>query len=224
VVVVTGYTGTFSYMDVIKAGASDFISKPFNSDELEAKINRILRERQLIKELEFLSNCDALTGLYNRRYFDQKINEEAYRADRQKYPVFLFMLDVDAFKEYNDKHGHPEGDKVLTSIGDILRKCTRAEVDLLFRYGGDEFAIVSPHTNREQALTIGDRILSCFNKQGFPHIGLSLGLAEFVRTEAPWPEDISGLVERADKALYAAKNRGRNQVVSDDKSSGHIAP
>lgn len=224
VIVVTGYTGTFSYTDVIKAGASDFISKPFNSDELEAKINRILREQSLIIKLEHLSNCDPLTELFNRRYFDQKINDEAYRADRQKYPVFLFMLDVDGFKEYNDRFGHPEGDEVLIAIGDILRKCTRSEVDFLFRYGGDEFAIVSPHINKEQANIIGDRILASFNEKSFPNTGISLGLAEFIRSDSTWSDGVADFVERADKALYKAKGLGRNRMVSDDRSSGHTSP
>jgi len=106
VIVVTGYTGTFSYTDVIRAGASDFISKPFNTDELEAKIKRILREQGLIRELEHLSLCDPLTDLFNRRHFDSRLREEAHRAERQKYDLFLLLLDIDNFKYYNDTYGH----------------------------------------------------------------------------------------------------------------------
>ncbi len=155
VIVVTGYTGTFSYMDVIRAGASDFISKPFNSDELEAKINRILREQRMISNLEYLSNCDSLTGLFNRRYFDKKLREEVHRADRQGYSVFLTLIDVDNFKNYNDEHGHQQGDQVLIEIGNILRNCTREDVDLIFRHGGDEFAIITPHIIHEQVAMVG---------------------------------------------------------------------
>lgn len=212
VIVVTGYTGTFSYMDVIRAGASDFISKPFNSDELEAKINRILREHQLIRKLEHLSNCDHLTELYNRRYFDQKLQEEAHRATRQNYPLFLIMLDVDNFKAYNDQYGHQRGDQVLISIADILRKCTRADVDLLFRHGGDEFSIITPHITREQVTGVAERIIRSFTEGVFENTGLSLGIAKFVRTENSWAHDIHSLVARADQALYRAKAQGRNQM------------
>jgi len=140
VIVVTGYTGTFSYMDVIRAGASDFITKPFNFDELEAKINRIIREHHLINELEYLSNCDPVTGLYNRRYFDRKITEELHRAQRQNYPLYLIMLDVDNFKSYNDRHGHQQGDLLLVAIGSILHKSTRT--------GRRIFGNHSPHHSR----------------------------------------------------------------------------
>jgi len=215
VIVMTGYTGTFSYMDVIRAGASDFISKPFNSDELEAKISRILREHQLIQELEFLSNCDSLTGLYNRRYFDNKIKEETHRAIRQNYPLFLIMLDVDNFKDYNDLHGHQQGDQVLVTIGTILNNCTRKDVDLLFRYGGDEFTVITPYISHEQITMVGERIIASFADQQIDRVGLSLGIAEFIRTSGTWEEDIRSLFIRADKALYKAKKQGRNQIAFD---------
>jgi two-component system cell cycle response regulator len=117
VIITTGYDRTFSYTDVIRAGASDFISKPFNNDELEAKINRLVREIELLRQLELLSISDGLTGLYNRRYFDTKIFEEARRAYRQNHDLFLAVLDVDNLKEINDKYGHLAGDKLLKSVG-----------------------------------------------------------------------------------------------------------
>lgn len=213
VIVVTGHTGTFSYMDVIRAGASDFISKPFYTDELEAKINRIIRERQLIKKLEHLSNCDSLTELYNRRYFDRKIREEAHRAQRQNYPLFLIMLDVDNFKAYNDSRGHQQGDQLLMAIGAILHKSTRADVDLLFRYGGDEFSVITPHITRDQVSKVGERILKSFAEGNFDSTGLSLGIADFTPNRQPLEEEVLNLISRADKALYQAKAAGRNRMV-----------
>lgn len=213
VLVVTGYAGTFSYVDVIQAGASDFIVKPFNFDELEAKLKRILREQEMLSGLEFLSNCDALTGLFNRRYMDKKVNEEVHRADRQGYSVFLMMLDVDYFKSYNDEYGHPAGDKLLIKIASILQNCTRADVDLVCRHGGDEFAIITPYISSEQVELIGKRIIALFQEQSFGDTGLSLGVAEFVRGDGSFVEDISSLFRRADQALYQAKKQGRNQLV-----------
>jgi len=213
VIVVTGYTGAFSYTDVIRAGASDFIAKPFNADELAAKINRIFRERRLIMRLEYLSHCDPLTELYNRRYFDLKISEEVNRARRQNYPLFLITLDVDNFKLYNDKYGHQRGDLLLIAIGAILRKSTRADVDLLFRPGGDEFSVITPHITREQVAKVGERILNSFAEKHSADSGLSLGIAEFSSSSTNHEEDIANFINRADQALYKAKATGRNRIV-----------
>lgn len=217
VIVVTGFTETFTYTDVIKAGASDFISKPFNVDELEAKINRVIREQKLIRKLEHLSMCDVLTDLFNRRCFDMKLQEEIPRAHRQGYPVFLILLDVDSFKQYNDEFGHQAGDKVLQAIGRILVQCTRDNVDWCFRFGGDEFAVIIPYASLDQAVQIAERILQRYCDSAFSETtSLSAGLAQFVRHPGrSWAEDINDLVERADKALYVGKNAGGGKVACD---------
>lgn len=218
VIVVTGHTGTFSYTDVIRAGASDFISKPFNSDELEAKINRIFREQEIVRELEYLSTRDPLTDLYNRRSFDEKLKDEAYRADRQGYPLFLALLDVDLFKEYNDSHGHQAGDEVLRCVGTLLRKYIREKVDAAFRFGGDEFAIILPQTEEAEAHLITKRVHENYLQLcGRGTTSLSIGLARFVRDpEQSREKDLLDLVKRADKALYRAKDGGRNRIVIDN--------
>jgi diguanylate cyclase (GGDEF)-like protein len=214
VMVVTGFDRSFSFTDVIQAGASDFISKPFNTDELEAKINRLAREIGLVQQLERLSISDSLTDLYNRRYFDTKIQEEARRAHRQNHNLFLAVIDVDNLKEMNDKHGHLEGDKVLKSVGDILKQCIRENVDWPFRYGGDEFCVILTQVTLEQAQMTAERILKCFNENKPEVTGLSIGLARFIRSsEKDWTGDIDDLIKRADLALYKAKQTGRNRVV-----------
>jgi two-component system, cell cycle response regulator len=219
VIVVTGYTGSFSYTDVIKAGASDFISKPFNADELEAKINRIIREQMIVRELEHISMYDALTNLFNRRNFDQKLWEEVHRAHRQGYDIYLALVDVDKFKEYNDSYGHQAGDKLLQSVGRILIDCVRENVDWNFRYGGDEFAIIIPQTTREQVIHVAERILQHYHECNFTKTSLSMGLARFIRAgDRSWQEDISDMISRTDRALYQAKSRGRNQIVHDPLS------
>ena len=220
VMVITGYDRTFTYTDVINAGASDFISKPFNSDELEAKINRLIREIELMRQLEHLSISDGLTGLYNRRHFDNKIIEEARRANRQKHDLYLALLDVDNLKELNDKYGHPAGDKLLATVGAILKSCIREDVDGPFRYGGDEFCVILSQVSQKQACMTTERILEKFNDKKLPLTGLSIGLAKFIRNkDKKLPEDIAMLVKRADNALYKAKNTGRNRVVTDLKPS-----
>ena len=218
VMVVTGYDRTFTYTDVIKAGASDFISKPFNTDELEAKINRIVREIELLHQLELLSISDGLTGLYNRRHFDTKIFEEVRRAHRQGHDLFLALIDVDNLKDMNDKYGHMAGDRLLTSVGDIIKHCIRENVDWPFRYGGDEFCIILSQVSREQAIRTSERFIESFNEKKLPLTGLSIGLAQFIRTrDGKWTEDITDLIKRSDAALYEAKHTGRNRVVVDTR-------
>lgn len=213
VIVITGYAGSFSYTDVIRAGASDFISKPFNADELEAKLNRIVRERKLIRDLEQLSRSDGLTGLYNRRHFNTKLWEEAHRANRQNYPLLLAMIDVDRFKQYNDSFGHQAGDNVLQTIGSILKQLTRENVDLVFRFGGDEFALILPQTNTDQARLVAERIIAKYAEYNFSDTGLSIGMTHFIRRSGKsWDADITHFVKEADKALYEAKNTGKNKV------------
>jgi diguanylate cyclase (GGDEF)-like protein len=219
VIITSGYDRTFSYTDVIRAGASDFISKPFNSDELEAKINRVVREIELMHQLELLSISDVLTGLYNRRYFNTKILEEVQRAHRQNHDLFLAMLDVDNLKDINDKYGHPAGDKLLQSVGVTIKHCIRENVDWPFRYGGDEFCVILTQVSQDQALMTTERFIQSFDEKKMPLTGLSIGLARFIRSkEKKWSEDIADLVRRADIAMYKAKETGRNRVVVDQKN------
>ena len=224
IMVITGYDRTFTYTDVIRAGAGDFISKPFNTDELEAKINRLVQEIELLRQLELLSISDGLTGLYNRRYFDTKIIEEARRAHRQNHDLFLALLDVDNLKEMNDRYGHPAGDKLLKSVGDIIKHCIRENVDWPFRYGGDEFCVILTQVSHDQALMTAERFIQSFNEKKLPHTGLSIGLARFVRSrQQKWTEDITDLIKRADAALYEAKHTGRNRVVVDRNNGKYQA-
>ena len=224
VIVVTGFSNTISYTDVIRAGASDFISKPFNRDELEAKVNRILRERHTIRELERISTRDSLTDLYNRRYFDIRLWEEMHRANRQEYPLFLAILDVDRFKAYNDTYGHQAGDEILQAIGRLMIRCTRKNVDTNYRYGGDEFAIIIPQTTAQQAAQVGERLVHFYRELGFAATDLSIGIARFIRhSDKSWEEDFADFISRADKAMYQAKAAPDRQVVSDPETPPQAA-
>ncbi len=135
----------YKYTDVIAAGAADFITKPFTLNELEAKLNRLIRERCLRQELELLAVRDPLTGLYNRRFFRKWSGEEVVRALRYDHPLFLFFFDIDHFKAYNDQNGHQAGDVLLIQLAEVLKSSIREDVDTAFRYGGDEFTVLLPH-------------------------------------------------------------------------------
>ncbi len=217
VIVITGYDHTFTYTDVIKAGASDFISKPFDSDELQAKLNRVVREQKLIRQLERHSIYDSLTDIYNRRHFDIKLIEETQRAQRQGYDIFLGLIDVDNLKGYNDDSGHQAGDHLLKTVGGILKQSIRENVDLAFRYGGDEFGVLFSQVDMEHIVEAAERILEKYRLQDFPDTGLSIGIARFIRRDdKTWEEDTADLLSRADRALYKAKKTGKNRLVLDE--------
>jgi diguanylate cyclase (GGDEF)-like protein len=214
VILATGYNDRAKYSDVIRAGAIDFIKKPIDNSELEAKLARALRERQLMRELELLSLCDGLTSLLNRRAFDSRFLGEVERAFRQTYGLFLAIIDVDNFKDYNDTYGHRYGDSILVSLGQILLECTRNNVDMAFRLGGDEFALLLPQTNATQATEIVQRVLLRFVEGNYNTVTLSIGIVSCNRnTELTLDQDGEKIKERADKAMYEAKRSGKNCVV-----------
>lgn len=216
VIMATGYSSKASYAEVIRAGAIDFIKKPIEHAELEAKLTRALREQQMLRELEKQSLCDDLTGLLNRRAFDKRFPREVERAARQHYPLYLAILDVDRFKHYNDSFGHQAGDRVLVTVGEILHLCTRNNVDTCFRYGGDEFALILPQTSISQAIKVVERILRRFRKMAFGNTDLSIGMAPCSRNHAlPLTEDMIQLIDRADKAMYRAKAKGIGWLISN---------
>lgn len=219
VLTVTGYETEYKYTDVIEIGASDFISKPFNINELEAKINRIIRERELRAELTRLSVRDGLTGLYNRRYFDDNLKREAIRAFRQRYGLFLLLLDVDNFKEYNDKFGHQKGDALLRELARLMMLYSRDNVDSVYRYGGDEFAVIIPHAEFKQAIIVARRLRSKFNASNPGPASLSMGVAELEGGLETLENDLENLLRSADQHLYLAKNNGGDRICAADEDS-----
>jgi two-component system cell cycle response regulator len=214
VIMATGYSDRASYADVIKAGALDFIKKPIDQAELEAKLARAFRERYLVRRLEQLSMIDSLTSLWNRRAFDKRFSEEVERASRQRYQIFLAIIDIDNFKEFNDTYGHQEGDDVLVTLGEIFSECIRNSVDMSFRLGGDEFAVILPQTTADQATEIVQRILLKFVERNLGRMTLSIGVVACERDRnVPIDVDERRMKERADQAMYDAKKSGKNCVI-----------
>lgn len=215
VIISTGYHEKATYAEVIKAGAIDFLKKPIDQAELEAKLARAMRERTMYRKLEKLSKMDGLTSILNRRAFEESFSEEVERAHRQNYPLMLANLDIDNFKKYNDTYGHQEGDKVLISLADILKECTRESVDKCFRLGGDEFSVLLPQATPTQGTEIVQRILLSYVEKSFGTTTLSIGLVSCKRDKnIPREEDDAAIKDRADQAMYDAKNSGKNCVVT----------
>ena len=213
-IMATGYSEKATYADVIRAGALDFIKKPIDPAELEAKLTRAFRERSLVRRLEQMSLVDSLTSLWNRRAFDVRFPEEVERASRQRYQVFLAVVDIDNFKEFNDTYGHQEGDGVLMALAEIFNECTRTSVDMSFRIGGDEFAVLLPQTNADQATEIVERILLQFIERNLGKTTLSIGVVPCPRNrKLPLEIDERQMRGRGDQAMYEAKKKGKNCVV-----------
>jgi diguanylate cyclase (GGDEF)-like protein/PAS domain S-box-containing protein len=172
------------------------------------------RVDKLNDELKVISRVDGLTGLYNRRYWQERFEREFKLTIRNNKPISVLMLDIDHFKAVNDTHGHQAGDKVIQSLAMLIRKATR-ETDICGRYGGEEFAILLPDTNTETAKIVAERIRKVSERYMVKHDSIemhftvSIGIAEFS------PEYKRPLVwlEAADQALYKAKENGRNQVI-----------
>lgn len=215
VIISTGFHEKASYAEVIKAGAIDFIKKPIDQSELEAKLARAVRERKMMRELEILSRQDGLTSILNRRSFDESFSSEVERAFRQEYPLMLAIIDVDNFKEYNDQNGHLKGDEVLISLAQILKECTRESVDLCFRLGGDEFAVLLPQATVTQGTEIVQRILLSFLERNYGTTTLSIGLVSCARDKDILREDDETAIKtRGDMAMYEAKESGKNCVIT----------
>lgn len=175
-------------------------------------------------ELERLSDTDALTGLANRRQFDRRLLEECARAERHRLPLSLILLDVDHFKRLNDVQGHLAGDHCLRQIAQVLARCTQRTTDVVARFGGEEFAILLPHTAHDDAVEVAKRCLQAVDQAGIahpdsplgPHVTVSIGTAA---AQAGCPQPLpTQLIDHADQALYRAKRMGRHQVQSQPAS------
>ncbi|MDO8426568.1 MAG: diguanylate cyclase [Deltaproteobacteria bacterium] len=203
-------------------GASDFLIKPFDSEELLARVKSLLRMRNLMDELkeknallEKLAVTDELTGLHNRRHFFEALREQLALGLRHNFKLACLLLDIDFFKKINDTCGHMAGDDVLRKIGALLASCKR-EGELLARFGGEEFIICLFNTDSENAILAADRFRNLIKSYSFSssfypatHITLSIGLAIYPQGAVI---SIDELIKAADSALYRSKTEGRDRV------------
>ena len=171
-------------------------------------------EMELVKKNELLSKLaitDSLTELYNVRHFWEQLTKELSRLKRNpQRKLSLVLMDIDHFKELNDNEGHQVGDSVLKSLGQVIKVCIRKDVDMGFRYGGDEFALVLPDTDRLQARVVADRIQKQLGAFKFGRISLSIGI-----TEAKSGDSEKSLVKNVDECLYTSKREGRARITVD---------
>jgi diguanylate cyclase (GGDEF)-like protein len=183
-----------------------------HSDTIEA----MLYDRALSLAREV--TVDGLTQIANRRTFDHQLENEWQRLSRENLPLSLLLCDVDFFKRYNDRYGHPTGDDCLRAVAKAIESCIRRPADLAARYGGEEFAVILPNTLREGATHIADQICQAVANLNIPHefsyvskhVSLSVGISTVFPKVKVLPKT---LLESADKGLYLAKNNGRNRAV-----------
>jgi len=214
IIVLTAFATVENAIYALKEGAFDFLTKPFENEHLIHTVNqcveqyKTLREKEnLEEEVRRLSITDDLTGLYNHRHFFKTLEAELARLKRQKTSLSLLMFDLDNFKKYNDLYGHLEGDRVLKTVGEIVKNSVRSNVDTGYRYGGDEFTVLLIGASADRAMTIAERIRASIEQAKSHHITVSIGLSEY-RDHF----DLEGFVKSADDAMYHAKNSGGNRV------------
>jgi diguanylate cyclase (GGDEF)-like protein len=221
VIVITGYGTIENAVECMKAGALEYLIKPFTIDQIQVAVRKALEHRELRKrarEREFymeLSYIDSLTGVNNRRFLDEALEREVKKSQLHGTSFLLVMIDIDDFKIYNDQNGHIAGDEALARIGSLLKAVCR-DYDIITRYGGEEFAIVFPRADKSYAMELAGRILNEVRETKFEGeerlpsraLTVSIGVASY-------PEHATsadGMVQCADEALYSAKKAGKNTI------------
>jgi len=198
------------------------VSKVFISAvELNYENKLEIEKRNVVeKQLFKISRIDALTGLYNRRYFDEIIDHEIARASRSESALTLMIIDIDFFKDYNDYYGHIAGDKCLQQVSELLQSQITREGDVLSRYGGEEFTVILPYTNNARAIEFAIKLHDFVQAQQIPHLASKLESEKVLTVSigvvsvCPNPHTkASLLIQRADEALYRVKQNGRNHAL-----------
>lgn len=198
-------------------GAYDYVSKPYFREEVLARIGNIIYIREKMKELDMLIVRDYLTGLYNRKFFMERLQEELSWSTKYKEPFSIIMLDIDHFKKINDTYGHSCGDEILKQLAHVLLSVLKPQ-DLVARYGGEEFIILSSNTDSDNAMLIAENLrtsvqnghFSCGNDKIKLPVSISVGVTTLAESIG---QSLDDLLWQADSALYTAKREGRNRVV-----------
>jgi diguanylate cyclase (GGDEF)-like protein len=235
VIFVTSHSEPAFELTGFELGAADFIAKPVSAPLVVARVKTQLRVKRIADELRRIATIDVLTGVANRRGFDDALAHEWRRARRAGDPLALLMIDVDHFKSFNDRYGHPAGDVCLRAVAQALVSASLRPADLVARYGGEEFVVLLPQTPREGAEHVACSVLDAIDALAIEHdassaarhVTVSAGIACYDEASECWVEpsadsrsaDLGAccspidLVRAADKALYGAKRAGRAQAM-----------
>ncbi|PIF89221.1 response regulator receiver modulated diguanylate cyclase [Acidovorax sp. 62] len=218
VIFVTGHGETDAEVRGLEAGAVDFITKPVNEALLLARVRTQLRLKSMADELRSMATTDGLTGLANRRHFDELMRREWQRCARSGSSIALLMADIDHFKRYNDSYGHPGGDACLQAVAKALTLVARRPADRVGRLGGEEFVVLLPDTDVAGGQEVAEHAVKLIQALALPHVAsltaehvtISVGVAVCTGQDMA-RHDPQSLYSAADHALYAAKAQGRNR-------------
>ena len=233
IILVTALSEADDVVQGLESGADDYISKPYNFRELEARVRAMLRIKALQDELDQknrelelanrrlkkLSITDGLTELFNHRHVHQLLHEEFERSARTGESIAVVMMDLDRFKAVNDTYGHPTGDVILYETAQIIQDTAR-EIDMVGRYGGEEFIAILPETGEEQAAHFAERVRQRVEgnvyRDGPTEVRMTVSCGVAAKRQAI--DSPEALLKAADEALYQAKHSGRNRVVRASQS------
>jgi len=218
VIFITGLDSDEDEEKGLSLDAVDYITKPFSPIVVKLRVRNQIQIVTQMRIIERLSMIDQLTNLPNRRSFDERLKMEWKQAIREKTQISILMVDLDRFKDVNDKYGHQQGDMVLQSIAALFKQSLKRPGDFSARWGGEEFAILLPNTSSDGASEIAETIrkkvenspIHC-NKGTKINVTVSIGLNSLTPTQV---SSVDAFISRADKALYAAKQAGRNKVIN----------
>ena len=216
VIFITGLDSADAEEKGLALGAVDYISKPFHAPIVKIRVQNQIKLLEQYRTIERLSMLDQLTELPNRRSFESRLNLEWGRALREQTPISMLMIDIDKFKNYNDTHGHQQGDAALVAVADMFGAVLKRPGDFAARWGGEEFIVLLPNTNTEGALDVAEQLRGFVEEMEIPCTGglttkvtLSIG----INTRIPGHTfTMDEFIKYADEALYEAKAKGRNRV------------
>lgn len=217
IIFVTALDATSDEEQGLTLGAVDYITKPFSPAIVRARVNTHLQLKRKTDLLEQYAMLDGLTGIPNRRFFDEQLDSGIRQSLREGHLLSVIMMDVDQFKPFNDNYGHGAGDQCLRGVSAALSVAVKRPTDRVCRFGGEEFVALLPNTDAGGAENLAEKMRACVEELGIRHayssvapvVTISLGTATFDPSSGGDP---SSLLERADNALYEAKKAGRNRV------------
>lgn len=218
VLFITSHAGDGFEEEVFEVGAADYIIKPLKPEVVAARVKTHLEYHSMIKQLDNLAHRDSMTGLSNRRTFDEKLAIELKRCQRERSNLAVAMIDIDEFKKFNDNFGHVAGDECLKKVALTIANCANRPGDVSARYGGEEFSLILPNTEEEGVNMLLVELINNIKSLGIRHstdairefITVSIGYTIIFPNQ--YCTDTNEIVKCADDALYQSKQNGRNQI------------